>query len=237
MKKKLIVLTMALVIFASPVFVKADYYWMSSGFIERAEVKDGITATASGWFWTWPTYLNGFGIGGTAEIGNMFLNNLAVGGGAYYDRIKFPIYNDSKWQDIAIAGFAKYQIISSEEMYKKIEFLPLTISVLGGLKFNIYTFTINGVKYGIGDTVTGTYYEFYDNFITINALALADYPLSYVVDSEFFRDTTITYFIGLINSRVNTGIYLWYTPEEQNFSVNVGWFPILGLNGSVYFNF
>ncbi|RKY02053.1 MAG: hypothetical protein DRP54_02565 [Spirochaetes bacterium] len=67
MKKKLIVLTMALVIFASPVFVKADYYWMSSGFIERAEVKDGITATASGWFWTWPTYLNGFGIGGTAE--------------------------------------------------------------------------------------------------------------------------------------------------------------------------
>jgi len=67
----------------------------------------------------------------------------------------------------------------------------------GGVKFNLYSFKINGKKYGIGDDVTGTYYGYYDNFVVFNALFLVDYPLKYISDNDFLKNVTVTGYTGL----------------------------------------
>jgi len=151
MKKRLLVLITAGFLFIVPAIGMSDVYNMSYGFISRAQVSDGIVVNIGGWGWTWPNIVNGYGVNVAGELGNKFLDNLAVGGGVSYDAIKWPYYTDSKWSDIGIAGYGKYQIISSEKMKEKVDFLPITISVLGGAKVNIYTFKINDDKYSWGD--------------------------------------------------------------------------------------
>jgi len=235
MKKGIVILTAALIIFTIPVLAMSDM--MTPGFISRAEVTDGITVDTGGWVWTWPSVIWGFGVNGTGELGNKFINNLAVGAGVSYDMIKWQEagYEGDKWSNIGIAAYAKYQIFSAEEMKKKVDFLPIYLSALGGLKCNIYTLTINGVKYSIGDDVAA-YYNYYDNLIVINAIVIADYPLKYITDSNFLKNITVTGYSGLINSYFSGGIDFWYKPEDQNFSVKLGWIPLLGVSVDFLFN-
>ena len=233
MKKKVLIVVAAFFLFTIPIYVKAEM--TSYGFISRAAVTDDLTIDAGGWVWTWPSIVGGFGVNVTGELGNKFLDRLAVGAGLSYDHVNWTYYADSSWSDIGIAGYAKYMIFNSKEMKKKVEFLPVNVSVLGGVKFNLYSFKINGKKYGIGDDVTGTYYGYYDNFVVFNALFLVDYPLKYISDNDFLKNVTVTGYTGLLNSYFSGGVDFWYVPPKQKFSVKIGWIPLLGLSADIMF--
>jgi len=236
MKKRLFVLITAAFLFIVPAIGMSDVYNMSYGFISRAAVTDGIIINVGGWGWTWPNIVNGYGINVAGELGNKFLKNLAVGGGASYDAVKWPYYTDSKWSNIGISAYGKYQFFNSEQMRDIIDFLPINVSVLGGVKVNIYTFKINGVKYTWGDDVSGAYYDYYSRAFVVNALGIVDYPLKYVVESGFFHDVIITGYSGILNSSFGGGINMWYAPEGKKFSFKVGWIPLLGLSADFLIN-